>query len=189
LGIVGGVLILGCGVCGVGGMMVSQWVDTQSKDVEARLDVTELHKAVKAFCNDPRLGAVGFMPSSFDPSGTDPASVSYISRVFPHTGGKLKCGGSRMEGHQCLVFFLCGPNGQGWSNDPRDPCAVGGERIGPYFDPRPGRLTAIRRPIWTVTGASRSRTFVRRDGTVRRGCPIGTSQTIAHRSACSRTPA
>jgi hypothetical protein len=117
--------------------MVAQWV---GKDLDARRDITELHKAVAAFCSDPRLNAV-FIPSSFDPSGNDPASAAYIIRLFPHTGGKLTCGGGRMEGHQCLVFFLRGPDGQGWSTDPRDPCAAGGERIGPYFDFRPERLT------------------------------------------------
>jgi hypothetical protein len=112
-----------------------------NEDLDARREIAELHKAVSAFGNDPRLGAVGFLPSSFDPSGNDPASASYISRLFPHTAGKLNCGGGRMEGHQCLVFFLRGPKGQGWSTNPRDPCAAGGERIGPFFDFKPDRLT------------------------------------------------
>jgi prepilin-type N-terminal cleavage/methylation domain-containing protein len=114
------------------------------EDLDARKDITELHKAVEAFSKVGPAGpgsAVGFMPSSFDPSGGDPASASYISRLFPHSGGKLNCGGGRMEGQQCLVFFLRGPNGQGWSTNPRDPCAAGGERIGPYFDFKPDRLT------------------------------------------------
>lgn len=109
------------------------------EDLDARKDITELHKAVAAFCMNPNLGAVGFMPSSFDPGGGDAASASYISRLFPHSGGTLG-GGGRMEGHQCLVYFLRGPSGQGWSTNPRNPSAPGGERIGPFFDFKPDRI-------------------------------------------------
>jgi prepilin-type N-terminal cleavage/methylation domain-containing protein len=108
------------------------------EDLDARKDITELHKAVAAFCSNPNLGAVGFLPSHFDPGSQ--AGQSYISRLFPHSGGQLSQSPGTMEGQQCLVFFLRGPGGQGWSTNPRDPCAAGGERIGPFFDFKPDRI-------------------------------------------------
>jgi prepilin-type N-terminal cleavage/methylation domain-containing protein len=116
------------------------------EDLDCRKDITELHKAVAAFCNDPRLGAVGFMPSRFDPSGGDAASASYIARLFPRLtpAGQLPLPGATLEGHQCLVFFLRGPQGQGWSTNPRMPTAPGGERIGPFFDFKSERLRDMK---------------------------------------------
>jgi len=116
-----------------------------AQDLDCRKDITELHKAVGAFVFDPRLGGVAYMPSTFSPGGTDANSATYISRVFPKaTNGQLNVAsapaGGSMQGHQCLVFFLQGPNGTGWSTNPRDPTATGGERIGPFYDFKPQRV-------------------------------------------------
>jgi prepilin-type N-terminal cleavage/methylation domain-containing protein len=110
------------------------------EDLECRKDITELHKAVHAFCTHEKLGAVGYIPSRLDPSGNDPTSNVWLSRVFPRCGGRLNLPASMLEGHQVLVLMLRGPAGQGWSTNPRDPTAPGGERIGPFFDFKPERL-------------------------------------------------
>ena len=114
------------------------------EDLECRKDITELHKAVAAFCEDPRLGAVGYLPSSINPSGADAASASYMARLFPRTGGKAPgMPAVTLEGHQALVFFLRGPNGNGWSTNPTNPGAAGGERIGPFFEFKTERLVNV----------------------------------------------
>jgi prepilin-type N-terminal cleavage/methylation domain-containing protein len=113
------------------------------EDLECRKDITELHKAVAAFLTNDKLGALGHdvgMPSVFDPSGADAASASYIARLFPKSGGTLLLPAARLSGDECLVLFLRGPQGNGWSTNPRNPAAVGGERIGPFFDFKPQRL-------------------------------------------------
>jgi prepilin-type N-terminal cleavage/methylation domain-containing protein len=111
------------------------------EDLECRKDISELHKAVAAFCTDPRLGALGYMPSKFDPSGGDAASQNYILRLFPRIDSPSLGGSAQLEGHQCLVFFLAGPNGNGFSTNPRNPLDNGADRIGPFFDFKQTRLT------------------------------------------------
>jgi hypothetical protein len=44
-----------------------------------------------------------------------------------------------LEGDQCLVFFLGGFSGDGFSNSP-NPALLGGNRFGPFFDFRTSRL-------------------------------------------------
>src|SRR5262249_52496573 len=85
------------------------------EDVEARKDITELHKAVGAFSTDARLGAVGYMPSRICLGNTlaaDPASVSYLQRLFPKcdvitvfgtSPSGLPAGSGQLHGDQCLV--------------------------------------------------------------------------------------
>jgi prepilin-type N-terminal cleavage/methylation domain-containing protein len=47
-----------------------------------------------------------------------------------------------LQGHQCLVFFLQGPTGNGFSTNPANPTALGGSRVGPFFNFDSGRLTS-----------------------------------------------
>jgi prepilin-type N-terminal cleavage/methylation domain-containing protein len=106
-------------------------------DVEARREIVALHNAVISFCTDARFGAVGYLPSRIDPSGTDPLSAAYFKRLFPTTTGALNLPAARLEGDQCLVLFLGGPNNNGWATDPADPTANYGMRIKFYeFDPQ-----------------------------------------------------
>src|SRR5262245_16834422 len=54
------------------------------EDLEARKDITELHKAVAAFSSDPRLGNVGFVPSRIClGKSIDAGSATYLQRLFP----------------------------------------------------------------------------------------------------------
>jgi prepilin-type N-terminal cleavage/methylation domain-containing protein len=48
-----------------------------------------------------------------------------------------------LEGDQCLVFFLRGLNGTGFSADKTRPFASGGSRIGPWFDFPVARLKNV----------------------------------------------
>jgi hypothetical protein len=140
-----GVLIGTVAAVVVGGMWISFFrAKDRSEDLDCKNDIILLHQAITAFCMDPRLGAIGFMPSRFDPSGGDPASRSYINRVFPHAGGSLGLPAVQLEGDQCLVLFLQGPKGDGWSADPRNPGTTrGGDRIGPFFDFKPERVVDV----------------------------------------------
>jgi hypothetical protein len=94
----------------------------------------------------------------------DGESFTFLSKMFPRidwhnrTGGidwngngKVDSPGVTLEGDQCLVFFLGGipsggrqPDCLGFSKDPSDPAARGGERKGPYFAFDPGRLTDLK---------------------------------------------
>jgi prepilin-type N-terminal cleavage/methylation domain-containing protein len=57
-----------------------------------------------------------------------------------------------LEGHQCLVFFLGGqqttaggvPGCLGFADNPINPMAQGGTRIGPLYDFKPSRLTGAQ---------------------------------------------
>jgi hypothetical protein len=129
----------------VAGMGISFFrAKSRSDDLDCRNDLAQLHEAVIRFSNDARLGSPGFMPSRFDPSGGDAASRSYINRIFPHAGGSLGLPPVLLEGDQCLVLFLRGPNGDGWSTDPRNPGTTrGGDRIGPFYDFKPERVVDV----------------------------------------------
>jgi prepilin-type N-terminal cleavage/methylation domain-containing protein len=86
-------------------------------------------------------------------------SFEYLGRVWrqldwttPHgtwTGIDWNASGApvvaQLEGHQCLVFFLGGiqVGGEciGFSTNQRNPAAIGGDRVEPFFDFKPQRLT------------------------------------------------
>ncbi len=113
------------------------------EDLDCRKEISELHKAVAAFCSDPRLGALGYMPSHFDPSGGDQASKNYILRLFPRIDNPQLGPAGQLEGHQCLVFFLNGPSGNGFSTNPRNPLDTAGDRIGPFYTFQQNRLKPV----------------------------------------------
>jgi hypothetical protein len=120
----------------------------ESEEQRCRKEITDLHKAVMMFVNDHRLGSVGFMPSRIDPSGSDPASAAYLARLFPKTGGRLPLPSVELEGDQCLVFFLGGPNNRGWSTKATDPLADTEDQFRFYdFSPKglkePSRLKDV----------------------------------------------
>ena len=116
-------------------------------NVQDYSEVAQLHAAMLAFCQDPKWGSPGYVPSKFDPSGTDPASKAYIKKIWPATGGTTRLPSQILEGHQVLVLFLGGARmgdngvevGVGWSSDSEDPVAMHGQRI-KYYDFKESRL-------------------------------------------------
>jgi len=48
-----------------------------------------------------------------------------------------------LEGDQCLVYFLRGPTGTGWSTNPSNPTQAGGTRAGPFFEFVTDRLVSV----------------------------------------------
>jgi prepilin-type N-terminal cleavage/methylation domain-containing protein len=133
---------------------VVQKLRTAGEDIDCRKDITELHKAVGGFIQEPRLGSVGFMPSRIMVGpGADPASRAYLARLFPKTGGILNVPAASLEGDQCLVFFLGGPHLSrdpaadatllGWSTNATNPTLPGGERI-TFYEFRLNRLSNVR---------------------------------------------
>ncbi|MBL8796745.1 MAG: prepilin-type N-terminal cleavage/methylation domain-containing protein [Planctomycetia bacterium] len=132
---------------------VVQKLRTAGEDIDCRKDLTELHKAVAAFAQSDRLGSVGYLPSRITVGpGADAASLSYLARLFPKTGGILNVPPATLEGDQCLVFFLAGPHLSrnvnttpdllGWSSNATNPLAPGGERI-TFYEFRPNRLKDV----------------------------------------------
>jgi RNA polymerase sigma factor (sigma-70 family) len=127
------------------GLAIYAWLaktHDPSEEEECRKEIAALHNAVAAFSTDPRFGSVGHLPSRIDPSGSDPASADYLRRMFPRTNGQLNLPSVQLEGDQCLVFFLGGPNNRGWSMDPLDPTSTYGNRIR-FYEFRPDRLQDV----------------------------------------------
>lgn len=137
--VVAAALPLGCSGCGPATQSGATGEDMQEKRI---LQIFALQKAIGAFCNDPRIGSgsIGFLPSRFDPSGGDAGSKAYILALFPRIDKPVLGPAAQLEGDQCLVFFLGGPDGNGWSTNPRNPLVAGGDRIGPFFGFEPQRL-------------------------------------------------
>lgn len=132
---------------------VVQKLRTAGEDIDCRKDLTELHKAVGGFAQNDRLGSVGFLPSRITVGpGADAASIAYLARLFPKTGGILNVPAATLEGDQCLVFFLAGPHLSrdinatadllGWSSNATNPLAAGGERI-TFYEFKLNRLSKV----------------------------------------------
>jgi prepilin-type N-terminal cleavage/methylation domain-containing protein len=129
------------------------------KNLQERSDITGLHNAVAAFKEHFRLE---YMPSRITlgpgPTG-DQASDSYIARMFPNKGfhdawrgGQMQWGGGgTLQGHECLVFFLGGPQQGGkpigWAVNPNNPTDPNGERRIFYDFPR-DRLQPYQGSQW-----------------------------------------
>lgn len=119
-------------------------------------DVKGLHEAVAAF---KAHFDIEYMPSQIRLYSIPPAqddeygSVTYMRRLFPSPGfvAKWQQGmnwgpnpDGLLQGHECLVFFLGGPQGpgndgkprpMGWSNNPANPCDESGARRSFYDFP------------------------------------------------------
>jgi hypothetical protein len=70
------------------------------------------------------------------------ASLAYIMALWPRlkwnaeidwSGGRKGFKSVKLEGDQCLVYFLNGPRGEGFSTNPANPTSAGGRRAGPFF--------------------------------------------------------
>lgn len=122
------------------GAVMKVWVPAE--ELEVRQEIAGMHNAILAMCSDPRFGPINYIPSKIDPSGNDPMSSAYIRRMFPRVGG-LNLPRETIEGQECLVLFLGGPNNKGWSTDPLDPTSTIGNRIR-FFEFKPDRLEDVR---------------------------------------------
>jgi hypothetical protein len=117
----------------------------------------------------------------------DPESKVYLEAIWPRlhwTSGNIDWSGgvpgfksAKLEGDQCLVFFLAGPGQQGFSRDPSNPTALGGSlRIGPFFEfssrlirrlpesPLPSYQDGYGKNVYAYFSSGR-------DGTFRHDCP------------------
>jgi hypothetical protein len=85
-----------------------------------------------------------------DPNQIDRESLAYLRAIWPRlnwSSGKIDWSGgdpgfksAKLEGDQCLVYFLNGPRGNGFSVNPTNPTAPGGPRVGPFFEFDENRL-------------------------------------------------
>jgi prepilin-type N-terminal cleavage/methylation domain-containing protein len=131
-------------------------------------DIKGLHEAVAAF---KTYFSIEYMPSkirlSTYPSGMTQDDITYMRRLFPGPGflknwttqGMVwsdQGDGVELCGHECLVFFLggpqrVGPNGTprpiGWSTNPSNPCQE--EGLGTrqsFYDFQIERLSSLNSP-------------------------------------------
>jgi prepilin-type N-terminal cleavage/methylation domain-containing protein len=111
--------------------------------VQTRTEIGQLETAVQTVIQTYRLK---FLPSQIklsetcnypqqtNPLSLDYSSVQFLKRMFPRinltspTGGYIDWnrngkpdGDVTLQGPECLVFFLGGPGGQGFSADPANP--------------------------------------------------------------------
>ncbi len=112
-------------------------------------EIQQLTVAVEAFKTKYKV----YPPSSFllsntasDYSGNAYGSALYA--IWPRinvANVNWGNGGTKiiLEGDQCLVFFLFGPSGTGWSTNPSNPTASGGTRVGPFFEFPANRLVSF----------------------------------------------
>ncbi len=128
--------------------MLSAAVET----FQERFGVSHLPSRVK-------LSETGAYPDRDRPGTLDADSVAYLARLWPELplgpGSRIDWNGDgraegdwELEGDECLVYFLGGipdkagatPFCLGFSANPRNPAAPGGQRVGPFFEFRSHRL-------------------------------------------------
>jgi prepilin-type N-terminal cleavage/methylation domain-containing protein len=112
--------------------------------------VNELNQLTAA-CEAFKLKYKMYPPSSFllsnkasDYTGT--GYDTYLYALWPRINTlnwAPASGNVLLEGDQCLVFFLAGPNLTGWSTDGTNPTLTTGPRVGPFFEFPTGRLKAL----------------------------------------------
>lgn len=117
-----------------------------ARQVQTRNEISQLSAGISNFQTD---FSVGVLPSYIDLSGGDPNSNAYLSSLYPQALPGAWAGnptGSVLQGNAALVFFLQGPNGQGFSSDSSNPYAApfqGEIRKGPYFTFATNRLANV----------------------------------------------
>jgi len=81
--------------------------------------------------------------------GERKSSLDHLSAIWPRlkwdekidwSGGVPGFKSAKLEGDQCLVYFLNGPRGEGFSTNPANPTSSGGRRAGPFFEFAENRL-------------------------------------------------
>jgi prepilin-type N-terminal cleavage/methylation domain-containing protein len=114
-------------------------------DIRARNDIINLQNALTSFRNmygayPPSTILLSKNPADY---ASDPKSMQYLQAMFGSRLDVTQCdwaGGQavtypvRLEGDQCLVFFLAGINGTGFSTNKSNPTLLGGQRKGPFID-------------------------------------------------------
>lgn len=109
---------------------------------EARVssEIAQLNTAVESF----KITYGFYPPSQMTLAGTKAASdqkaQKAIGKMFTRinwtnqdwNGDGSPDGATALDGAQCLVFFLSGPGGGGFSTNPNNPTAAGGDRIAPF---------------------------------------------------------
>jgi prepilin-type N-terminal cleavage/methylation domain-containing protein len=110
----------------------------------------------------------GYYQSAIDKQ-LDDDSIQFLTRMFPRLdvaswaangidwdGNATLSPPITLTGDQCLVFFLGGipgrvpnPSCLGFSTNPRNPAATGGDRIGPFFEFQGNRLTPVGAPFYS----------------------------------------
>src|SRR5262249_12391166 len=67
-------------------------------------------------------------------------ATSGVKTLVTYGWGATAGTGTILEGQQCLVFFLQGPGGKGFSANPKDPTDASTNRLGPFFEFKSNRL-------------------------------------------------
>ncbi|MFO0969311.1 MAG: type II secretion system protein [Gemmataceae bacterium] len=137
---------------------VMRWLGKR-EDETARKELRTLHEAAAAFkaafdIYPPSKIVLKPSRSSYGNTPLEIQSLQILDKMFPKLGAfsniqwvaGLTAAGEVLEGDQCLVFFLAGPNQQGFAKlsagngDPTAPKSAVPQRYGPYFEFQTGRL-------------------------------------------------
>ena len=135
-------------------------------DVTTRNDIGQLSNSLETFKTKFKLYPPSAIFLANDPaaySGNNAQapfafrqqSLRYLTSMWPRifsngqpvdwTGaGANSSYATILEGDQCLVFFLRGINGTGFSTNGINPTQLGGNRVGPFFEFSPSRLAVIQ---------------------------------------------
>jgi prepilin-type N-terminal cleavage/methylation domain-containing protein len=151
------IILILMGLIGAG---VLKYMDL-APQLQTTNELTQLTNACEAF----KLKYKMYPPSSFLVSNTfsDYSGTGYdtiMLAIWPRITSGFTAGtiswapvGTKilLEGDQCLVFFLGGPNQTGWSTDPTNPTSSGGTRNGPFFEFPTTRLVTFAHQTGNAT--------------------------------------
>jgi len=112
-------------------------------------DIQQLAMALETFKAKYGIYPPSRILLSNDGKQIDRESLAYLLAIWPRlnwsaeidwSGGVKGFKSAKLEGDQCLVYFLNGPRGDGFSINPPNPTAPGGPRVGPFFEFDENRL-------------------------------------------------
>jgi hypothetical protein len=105
-------------------------------------DIRQLSVAVESFKTKFCVYPPSRIQLSNDLKKMNQGSLAYLTAIWPRlnwtkidwSGGIKDFTSATLEGDQCLVYFLNGPCGEGFSANPTNPTEPGGKRVGPFFE-------------------------------------------------------
>jgi hypothetical protein len=125
-------------------------VPNESPHTQPINDIRQLSVALETFKSKFGVYPPSNILLSNDPKKLDQNSFAYLSAIWPRlnwsgkridwSGGVKGFTSAKLEGDQCLVYFLGGPRGNGFSTSPTNPTLPNGPRVGPFFEFAEDRL-------------------------------------------------
>jgi prepilin-type N-terminal cleavage/methylation domain-containing protein len=120
-------------------------------DINTVNEIRQLAVGVEAFKTKYKVYPPSTITLSNIQANIDATSLAYIYAIWPRidvTQTSWPATPVTLRGDQCLVYFLQGPAGTGFSTNPQNPTQLTGGRVGPFFTFDQGRL------VFYPTGAA-----------------------------------